>query len=190
MATNNPIEVKLLAALSSLPSDWVVMAETQSNVAVDTTIAAIHMLTAKKNLCIIVSANRPYANLVAQYKNAGIDPKYIFIIDCVTRKNGGKALKASNAVFVDNSSALTNILIQINECTRTMKGKKVLLIDSVTTLLVYNKPDVLARFVHSTLTHIRSKGVNGFLVCLSDETDKEVKAEISQLCDKVITSAE
>ena len=53
-------------------------------------------------------------------------------------------------------------------------------------MLIYNQPDIFARFVHSILTEMRINGANGLLISLEGETNKEVSAEIAQLCDKVI----
>ena len=57
---------------------------------------------------------------------------------------------------------------------------------SINTLLIHNKPNTLTKFIHSILTKMRINNVSWLLTLLEAETDKEVKAEISQLCDKVI----
>jgi hypothetical protein len=60
-----------------------------------------------------------------------------------------------------------------------------LFIDSITTMLIHNKPHVFARFIHSVLTKMRLNGTGGLLISLKDKTSREVRAEIAQLCDKV-----
>ena len=59
-------------------------------------------------------------------------------------------------------------------------------IDSITTMLIHNKPYVFARFIHSVLTRMRVHEIGGLLISLEDQTSREVRAEIAQLCDKVI----
>ena len=44
----------------------------------------------------------------------------------------------------------------------------------------------MAKFIHSILTKMRTNNVSGLLISLEAETDKEVRAEIAQLCDKII----
>ncbi len=53
-------------------------------------------------------------------------------------------------------------------------------------MLIHNKPDVLARFIHSILTKMRANGISGLLISLENDTNREVRAETAQLCDKVI----
>ena len=88
--------------------------------------------------------------------------------------------------FIDNLSALTDISLSINERINATQGKKFIFFDSLNTMLIHNKPYVFARFVHSILTKMRLNGVGGLLVSLEDNTSREIRAEIAQLCDKVI----
>lgn len=74
-----------------------------------------------------------------------------------------------------------------NKATEKIKGNKFIFIDSISTMLIYNKSDVFTRFTHSILTRMRMNGSRGILLCLENETDKAVHAEIVQLCDKVIS---
>jgi archaellum biogenesis ATPase FlaH len=67
-----------------------------------------------------------------------------------------------------------------------VKGKKFIFIDSINTLLIYNQPNTLAKFIHSILTKMRINNVSGLLISLESETNKEVRAEIAQLCDGII----
>lgn len=53
-------------------------------------------------------------------------------------------------------------------------------------MLIHNEPYVFARFIHSILTRMRINGIGGLLISISDRTNREIRAEIAQLCDKVI----
>ena len=61
-----------------------------------------------------------------------------------------------------------------------------LFIDSITTMLIHNDPHIFARFIHNILTKMRLYGTGGLIISLEEKTNREVKAEIAQLCDKVI----
>ena len=58
--------------------------------------------------------------------------------------------------------------------------------DSITTMLIHNEPYVFARFMHSIFTRMRLNGIGGIMISMTDRTNREVRAEIAQLCDKVI----
>ena len=59
--------------------------------------------------------------------------------------------------------------------------------DSITTMLIHDKPYIFARFIHNVLTKMRIYGVGGVLISIADNSNREIRAEIAQLCDKVIT---
>lgn len=172
--------------LDALPDGWIVLLETNAENALNVSLAAIKVLTDKDYISIIISANRPCSNLLNLYKKSNIDTKKVFLLDCVCKNQAIEVRDSENVLHLEDVSALTNIAISINKISGKLTGNKVIFVDSITTMLIHNKPDVFARFTHSILTKMRIDGVNGLLVSLENETNKEVRAEIAQLCDKVI----
>ena len=134
---------------------------------------------------MIIKVN-PIDLVLRKDKNSNIDVKKVFLLDCVCKSQAIEAQDSENVLHLENVSALTNIAISINKTTEKLKGNRFIFIDSITTMLIHNKPDVFARFTHSILTKMRIDGLNGLLISLENETNKEVRAEIAQLCDKVI----
>lgn len=177
---------KLKKELSSLPEGWIILLETSAEKALEVSLAAIKILTDKGHNGFILSANRPYANLISLYKKNNIDVKKIFILDCICKSQGAKLEEADNVLYIESVSHLTDISLSLSECIKKIKDNKFIFIDSVTTMLIHNTPGTFAKFVHGILTRMRMSGVNGLLISLETETNKEVRAEIAQLCDKVI----
>jgi len=177
---------KLEEELRNIPDDYIVLIETTADKAFEVGMALTKFLADKHDNGIIVSANRPYSNLVSVYKKNGIDLSKMFVLDCVSKNLNGE-IEADNVLFLENLSSLTDISLSINERIKNGHGNnKFVFFDSLTTMLIHNKPYVFARFVHSILTKMRLSGVGGVLVSLQDKTNKEIRAEIAQLCDKVI----
>ncbi|KUO41481.1 MAG: hypothetical protein AVW06_01240 [Hadesarchaea archaeon DG-33-1] len=177
---------KIEKELTSLPEGWIGLLETSTEKAMKVNLATLKILTDKNYNGIVLSASRPYSNLVSLYKNNDINIKKIWVIDCISKSQGSKLGEDDNVLYLENVSALTNISISINECIKKIKGKKFIFIDSITTMLIYNKPSIYAKFIHNILTRMRITGISDLLICLEEGTDKEVRAEIAQLCDKVI----
>jgi hypothetical protein len=177
---------KIEAELRSLPEGWVVLLETSGEKLLEISLAVIKLLTGKNYNGIILSASRPYSNLTSLYTKNNIDTKKIFVLDCISKSQSRKQEKSGNVLYMENACDLTNILISINDYTKKIKGNKFVFIDSITTMLIYNQPNIFARFIHSVLTGMRMKGINGLLISLEEEKNKEVRAEIAQLCDKVL----
>lgn len=177
---------KLHAELSNLPDDYIILIETTAEKAFEISMEAIKFLANNHYEGIVVSANRPYSNLMNFYKKNDIDISKMFVLDCVSKNLNGETY-ANNVHFIENLSSLTDISLSINERINMLKGEKnFVFFDSITTMLIHNKPYVFARFVHSVLTKMRLNGIGGLLISLKDKTNKEIRAEIAQLCDKVI----
>jgi hypothetical protein len=140
----------------------------------------------KNDKGIVISVNRPYSNLINLYKKNDIDVSKMFVLDCISKNLNGH-VKANNVAFMDSASALTDISLSISDqLNNSHAKKKFVFFDSVTTMLIHNQPYVFARFIHSIFTRMRLNGTGGLLISIQDKTHKEIRAEIAQLCDKVI----
>ena len=176
---------KLERDLNGLPEDFIILIEASAEKIFDVTMVAMKFLTRKNDNGIIISASRPYANLITNYQRNNIDTNKVFILDLIS-KNQNADISAENVMFMQNASSLTDISLSVNERIKKINGKKFLFIDSINSMLIHNEPYVFARFIHSILTRMRINGMGGLLISLNDNTNHDIKAEIAQLCDKVI----
>ena len=171
--------------LKNIPEDYIVLVETNAEKAFEVALSIVKVLTEKHDYGIIVSANRPYVNLLNIYQRNNIDISKVFIVDLIS-KNQNADFEAENVMFVENASSLTDISLSVNRRIKEFEGQKFVFIDSLTTMLIHNDPYVFARFIHSVLTRMRLNSVGGVMVSLTDRTNREIRAEIAQLCDRVI----
>ncbi len=174
----------LKEVFGDLPEGSIVLLETSVEKSLNTGIGSVKIM-AKNNKGSILSASRPCSNLLNLYQKNGIDTKNLFIFCCLCNSQGVKADSTRNVMHLEGPSNLTNISICLNKRMNN-KDDRFVFIDSVTSMLIHNKPDVFAKFVHNILTKMRNNNVSGILVSLEGETNKEVRAEIAQLCDKVV----
>jgi two-component system, response regulator len=172
--------------LNKLPDGWTVLLETSAENALEVSLSMIKALTDKNYFGIVLSASRPYENLSTLYQNNGINMGKILILDLVSKNQSAGLEETGNVLYLENAYSLTNISIAIDECYPGIQGKKFIFIDSITTMLIHNNTDVFARFIHSVLTKMRLNRKSSLLVSLENETNREVQAEISQLCDKIL----
>ncbi len=180
------IEAKTIEReLEALPRGGIAMIETSAENALEIGLVATKFLTSRGFTGIILSASRPYSNLMELYAKNGIASKKVFVIDCVTKKSR-ETQGLENALCVETTSDLTTISLALQKALDKTAGKRFLFMDSITTFLIYNEPRNFARFVHFALTKARLNAVSGILVSLTEGTDPEVRAEIAQLCDKII----
>lgn len=182
-----PSKVRLLdQEITDIEDGQVVLLETSAENAVEVGLSAMRIMTTKKATAIFLSASRPCTNILTLYKKNGISTDHLLILDCVCKNPPISIKDLPNIIHLEDVSALTSISLAITEGIRNISGKKFVFIDSISTMLIHNQPPIFGRFIHSLLTKLRLLGVGGILLSLEVETDKMVRAEIAQLCDKVI----
>lgn len=176
----------LMQELQNHSPGWAILFETRNESVLDVGIDAIKFLTDENYNVLVLSASRPYPNLIRLYKKKNIDTKRIFVLDCISNTHGTKLEENSNVRYLQSPSDLTRIAIQMTELFKKITGKNVLFIDSITTLLIHNKPGTFVRFIHHILTKMRINDISTLLISVETEANAEVTTEIAQLCDAII----
>ena len=172
---------KLAKEFNNLGEGAIVLIETTAEKILEVNLAAVKWLSEKKYIQIILSTSRPCTNLLKLYKENGIDISKLTIVCTQCQEKN-----SNNVIHIQGNSSLTEIALSLNKCMERIKDKKFIFIDSINTMLIHNQPNTLTKFIHSILTKMRINNVSGLLISLEAETNKEVRAEIAQLCDKVI----
>jgi hypothetical protein len=177
---------KLAKELKSCSEENIFLVETSASKLLEVHLAVVKWFIEKKHMLFILSASRPCKNLLNLYNENSIDTNKIIVLCTVCQEKEEHKHVNNNVIHLSSSSSLTEISFSLNKCIESIKGKKFIFIDSIDTLLIHNEPNTLAIFIHSILTKMRTNNVSGLLISLKSETNKEVRAEIVQLCDKVI----
>lgn len=179
---------KLAKGLSDCPGGTIFLIETTAPKMMDLHLAAMSWAGKKKYAQIVVSASRPSQNLLDLYKKNKIDvSKMTVICPCCQKNENGAPHEKCKVIHVRSCSALTDISLALSRCMESVKGGKFIFIDSIDTMLIHNAPTTLARFIHLILTKMRANHVSGVLLSSKLEISTEVRAEIAQLCDRIIT---
>ena len=149
-------------------------------------LVSLKMLTRKGYHGIILSATRPYVNLLHVCKENNIETEKMLFLDCISRSESESQQETPNVIYLEHISDLTNISISIDRAIEQVSGKRFMFIDSITTMLIHTQEKAFVKFVHSVLTRLRIEEISGILISLTGETNREVRAEIAQLCDRII----
>jgi KaiC/GvpD/RAD55 family RecA-like ATPase len=148
--------------------------------------AQILKLLTGRGFGIYITANQPYASLVEMLTENGVDIKNLFFVDCITKRVKESPEEDENCIYIDSPKNLTDISISITEALEAAEGEKFLFMDSLSTLLIYNPADVLARFSHFLISKIKLLKVAGVFMSAERDMEKGVLRQISQFCDKTI----
>jgi len=127
---------------------------------------------------IYVSLNKTQKSTEQALEKSHIDTKKLFFIDCVT------AEKVRDDVLHIAPEKLDLLSSAINEFIRDIKGKKFLIIDALSTLLIYNDENKVAKFAKEVTEYASANDVE--VVAFSPKTKgEELLNKIFNFFDKV-----
>ncbi len=111
--------------------------------------------------------------------------KKLFFVDAISGVIGEKRAETKNCVVLRSPSSLTELGIVISKVCDSKKSKFVMM-DSLSTILVYNSQKTTVRFVHYVVTQLRKCGWPGVIFSLEKDMEGQILESITQFCDKTI----
>lgn len=132
---------------------------------------------------LYVTTNHPYSFLVQKLQEKNIPVDKLYFIDGVSGESGEDF---EDCIYLDSLENLTGLGILINHVMAGTTGKKFLIIDSLSTLLLYNAAGSLAKFAHFLTARMKMWGVSGIFITLKDQSDPLLVSHLSQVCDKIL----
>ncbi|MGV8150845.1 MAG: hypothetical protein ACP5NV_03905 [Candidatus Woesearchaeota archaeon] len=127
---------------------------------------------------IYISLNKTQKSTEEILKSKNIDTSKLFFIDCVTSE------KTRDDVLHIRADQLETLSEAIDEFMSDIKGEKFLLIDALSTLLIYNSENKVAKFVKEITEYASVNDV--YVVAFSPKTQgEELLEKIFNFFDKV-----
>lgn len=164
--------------------EYVALATVDSKDYQKTNIKIIRHLTNEQNIPgVYVTLNRPYETMNKVLKGKGVDTKMVIFIDAVTKIVGGNVKKKGNCLYIGSPEKLSDISIAMDQAVRSLPQEKFVFFDSLSILLLYNNPKMVAKFVHFLSGKMRVWHVRGIIISLRKEEDKKLIKELMQFCD-------
>ena len=132
---------------------------------------------------IIVSANKPFMTVKEQLQKLNILSSLKYL-DCASTIAGTNP-QAENLFLINNPADLTSLGICIHKCVASTSEREFLVVDSLTTLLIYNKEKDLIAFAHQLGMTLKSIRITTFFLMVEMETTKEMLRFLSTITDKI-----
>ncbi|HUK39032.1 MAG TPA: hypothetical protein VLV30_07960 [Methanomicrobiales archaeon] len=148
----------------------------------------IRSLLARGYLVIVVTTNQPYAILRKNYEKDGIDLSKVGFIDAITRYAVGEVPAGAKGVrFTSSPSDLTQLGIAISDSLKDMGGRKAaILIDSVSTMLIYLPSTSLSKFIHFVSSKLKILDMAGIFLAVEDGLDPTLLSQLTTFVDQVV----
>ena len=122
-------------------------------------------------------------------KGQKVDLKNVFFIDAITSTASTRLEKDARVVYAANPTDLTGMGVAVGQQMRKIKGEKLLVIDALRTLLVYNNPRVIVQFVNSLAA--MSSSLNFRILVLLPRAERDsLVADVAPFFDKIIAVGE
>lgn len=137
---------------------------------------------------IYVSVNKPYEDIKKLLDKNKISTKRLFFVDMISKEIDSEKEEKENCFYIPSPTSLTDLGIVLEETANMMPGKKYLVLDTLSTLLVYNSLGTVEKFAHFITTKIRGWDMDGVIISLEKETSESLKSQLAQFCDKIIST--
>lgn len=138
------------------------------------------------NYCVYVTITRPYNSIKSEFEDL-LKNSNIKFIDCVSRIAGISKMEQQNCVFIESPTMLEKLGLEINNLFKEADKdqSKYLILDSLSTLMIYNEPEIVTKFFYYIVNVTRVKDIHSvYLVIEEEEADKQIKKLIN-LTDKI-----
>ncbi|MFH1588079.1 MAG: hypothetical protein ABIA76_01940 [Candidatus Diapherotrites archaeon] len=151
-------------------------------------ILMIKRIVNNYNKICYITLNERSEHLIASFEENKIDSKKFFFIDAVSNKSKLKQKHEQNKIFISAPNSLIEISLAVSKVIENEKPDMFIL-DSASTLLVYEEHNAAIRFIHSLMEKTDSSKSDFFITILySDEKDPAIE-ELGLFVDEFIDIA-
>jgi hypothetical protein len=178
--------------LQGLPSRFLIMVASSPTNYVPVLEAVVRNLMTEDTIGIYISVNKPYFSLTEEMELRKIPTKNMYFIDCASGLMGKPPQESEQTYILSGPSNLTELSITIAKVLKSDRIQNnepntILFLDSVSTFLIYNDPNTVARFLHSIAGKVRATNIRGVFFSLQDDLTKGAIESTTQFHDKVLS---
>jgi archaellum biogenesis ATPase FlaH len=136
-----------------------------------------------EKICYI-TLNKPYKSLAVTFQNNMLDPGRVYFIDAITQTIF-KPDDAWNCTYVSSPRSFDELL-QATKAELEDHKFDVVVLDSISTMLVYENQEKVTGMMHSLSTLVSTAGCEGVFVCLAEDMSNEFVKKLEMFVDKVV----
>ena len=126
------------------------------------------MMNERGNVILYISLNHPFKKIESEFEKRKLNKKKLFCIDCMS-SIAHQQKSVENVLFLSNPGDLTKIDISIKQLAPFVGSDGCIILDSIQTLLMYNQPLAVARFVQSVLAETSDHNLKAIIFASPDE---------------------
>jgi hypothetical protein len=131
-----------------------------------------------------ISINRVINQVRKSLTESGASPDKFYFVDCITKSIIALPEKYPNTDYVPSPNDLTKTSIAITNMLKKFEPEFVIL-DSMSTLLIYESIETSSVFLHSLVNRITSYGSKFLLLSVPGEKEEKLIKNLSLVVDKI-----
>lgn len=149
--------------------------------------ATASLLTQRCDGGVVVTANRPAPLLRDSLKGAGVDLTDVVFVDAISAMTGMPPAPEPDVHHVESPTMLEKMTLRAERALRGVAGRRrFLLLDSLSTLAMYNGVPAVTEFTHNLATRLRLLGVEGALLLVENVGQADLRDAVQPLFDGVV----
>jgi len=152
-------------------------------------LSVIKKLTGLFDRICYVSLNKPYDFLVKHFKSNKVNIEKLFFIDAVTKSSVTNPPSVKNCLFISSPGALTELSITISEVNKVYMPD-VIFFDSASTFLIYEKEEVVVKFLHHIINSLRGQSIKVISAVMEDDVESVLMKDLIMFADTTLNLVE
>ena len=137
--------------------------------------------------CIYVTCTIPARVVLEQLAGTNVNPDNIFFIDSISHMVGSSGDDHAQTLFVESPTMLEGIMIKVDTWLKKLRdSKKLVFLDSVSTLAMHNDGPLLSEYLHYFITNLRGRGIRVVVLSVAGQVPDEVETVLRLVCDETV----
>ena len=133
---------------------------------------------------LLLAADRPYRTWVQAFADAGVDTDRVFVLDVVSALDGGTPpQRPDNALFLASPTMLERMAMRIEQLAQKLGQGSHVVVDSLSTLALYNGVPPVQEFSHYLANRLRTQGFSGDFIIRDNQVGASLRERISAFAD-------
>jgi hypothetical protein len=145
-----------------------------------------HTRNRPEDAWVYVAITRPYQTITKQFEDV-LESNNIRFIDCISRA-AGITKSDPNCIFIESPTMLEKLGLEIINLFKNVEEgtEKYLLIDSLSSLIVYNDPEIVTEFFYHLVNKTRARNIHTISLAIEEEGLDKYFNKLIYLNDKIL----
>jgi KaiC/GvpD/RAD55 family RecA-like ATPase len=182
-----PSSGDIAGRLRELPESSAVAMVIKIDDYLDTMRATLDAFSVEKDLSdVYITSTIPSQSIKNVLDILEIDQKRIYFVDCISHIMMGTSVRSEHVSFVESPTMLENIMLKVEYLMRSIKGKKLVLLDSINSLAIHNNTKILSEFLHILVNNLRARDAYTIILSVDEQSTEEINNMLGLICDETL----